>query len=67
MYEFFVIMQKRQDGKVYADLHKALETFFLNESDATDYMENMALPGSWQVVRLIAALPNQQEQCANLE
>ena len=57
MHEFFVIMQKRKDGKVYADLHKALETFFLNEADASDYMKNMALPGNWHVVRLVASIP----------
>lgn len=61
MHEFFVIMQKRQDGKVYADLHKALETFFLNESDARDYMETVPISGNWHVVRLVASLPETSE------
>lgn len=31
---FWVIMQKRGDGKVYADLHKANEKMYLIEEDA---------------------------------
>lgn len=57
MNEFFVIMQKRKDGKVYADLYKALDTFFLNEEEASDYMASMGVPGSWHVVRLVASIP----------
>jgi hypothetical protein len=29
MTEFYVIMQKRQDGKVYADLHKSTQQIYL--------------------------------------
>jgi len=34
MMEFFVIMLKRQDGKVYADLHKTTEKICLTYEDA---------------------------------
>lgn len=33
-YEFFVVMQKRSDGKVYADLHKTDERMYLIEEEA---------------------------------
>ncbi len=33
-YEFFVVMQKRSDGKVYADLHKTDGQMYLIEEDA---------------------------------
>ena len=31
---FYVIMQKRRDGKVYADLHKTDQHFYLDEQEA---------------------------------
>lgn len=35
-YEFFVVMQKRGDGKVYADLRKTDERMYPIESEADD-------------------------------
>lgn len=32
--EFFVVMQKRSDGKVYADLHKTDGRMYLTEEEA---------------------------------
>jgi hypothetical protein len=34
MTEFYVIMLKRQDGKVYADLHKTNQVIYLTIEDA---------------------------------
>ena len=34
MSEFYVIMVKRQDGKVYADLHKTNEVIYGTMEDA---------------------------------
>jgi hypothetical protein len=36
MTEFFVIMRKRDDGKVYADLHKSIGKVYLTEEDARE-------------------------------
>ena len=40
MTEFYVIMQKRQDGKVYADLHKTNQHIYLTIEDAEDEFNN---------------------------
>jgi hypothetical protein len=34
MTTFYVIMQKRRDGEVYADLHKTNEIMYLTYEDA---------------------------------
>ena len=57
MTEFFVIMQKRNDGKVYADLHKSLDKVYLTELDARIGFQDEVewdLRGSFHIVRLIA-------------
>jgi len=62
MMEFFVIMLKRQDCKVYADLHKTTEKIYLTYEDAEKEL-NDALYGDYfyknyyHIVRLIACLP----------
>jgi hypothetical protein len=62
MTEFYVIMLKRQDGKVYADLHKTTEKIYLTYDDAEKEL-NDALYGDYfyknyyHIVRLIACLP----------
>lgn len=33
-YEVYVIMQKRKDGIIYADMHKTTEKFYFNFEDA---------------------------------
>lgn len=33
-YQFFVNMQKRGDGKIYADLHKTDEVIYFDENEA---------------------------------
>ena len=57
MTEFFVIMQKRSDGQVYADLHKSVDKIYLTELDARNGFQNEVkwdLRGSFHIVRLIA-------------
>ena len=56
MTEFFVIMQKRDDGKVYADLHKSCETVYLTKEDAEVAYdrETTGFRNSFHIVRLIA-------------
>ena len=56
MTEFFVIMKKRSDGKVYADLHKSCEKVYLIKEDAEAAYDKETTPfrNSFHVVRLIA-------------
>ena len=57
MTEFFVIMQKRSDGKVYADLHKSLDKVYLTELDARIGFQDEVewdLRKLFHIVRLIA-------------
>ena len=56
MTEFFVVMVKRGDGLVYADLHKTDGKIYLTRGEA-----EAALKPHFHVVRLIAALPNELE------
>ena len=61
--EFFVIMLKRQDCKVYADLHKTTEKIYLTYEDAEKELNECGLYGDYfyknyyHIVRLIACLP----------
>jgi hypothetical protein len=69
MMEFFVIMLKRQDCKVYADLHKTTEKIYLTYEDAEKEI-NDALYGDYfyknyyHIVRLIACLPETLDELA---
>jgi len=69
MTEFYVIMQKRQDTKVYADLHKTTEKIYLTYDDAEKEL-NDALYGDYfyknyyHIVRLIACLPETLDELA---
>lgn len=58
MTEFFVIMQKRNDGKVYADLHKSIDKIYRTELDARMGFQKEVkwedLYSSFHIVRLIA-------------
>ena len=57
MTEFFVIMQKRNDGKVYADLHKSIDKMYLTEEDAREAFQD-EVKWDWRrvfhIVRLFA-------------
>lgn len=58
MREFYVIMQKRQDGKVYADLHKTNQIIYLTEEDAEEDLKHDIDSSYRHIVKLIAILPN---------
>jgi len=63
MTEFYVIMLKRKDGKVYTDLHKTTLKIYLNYEDAEYEFDNGGLSeGSfykdyYHIVKLVACLP----------
>jgi hypothetical protein len=56
MTEFFVIMRKRDDGKVYADLHKSMDEIYLTEEDAREGFQEVHwdLRKLFHIVRLFA-------------
>ena len=60
MTEFFVIMQKRSDGKVYADLAHCLKGVYLTKEQAQEAFDESAAPvpqsfyKHFYIVRLIA-------------
>lgn len=55
MYEFFVVMQKRGDGGVYADLHKTTKKMYLMRLEADQALKDMGdLTPYFHVVRLFA-------------
>jgi len=66
MTEFYVIMLKRQDGKVYADLHKTTEVICLTIEDAYkewNYIEEH-YKEYYHIVKLIACLPETLDELA---
>ena len=57
MTEFYVIMLKRQDGKVYADLHKTNQVIYLTIEDAyEEWNDNEHFKENYHIVKLIACL-----------
>ncbi len=61
MTEFYVIMQKRQDGKVYADLHKTNQHIYLTYENAEDELNNSAHYKKYcHIVKLIACLEDEE-------
>ena len=52
---FYVIMLKRQDGQVYADLAKTTQQIFLTEHEAQDALANLSC-GSWHILQMQAKL-----------
>jgi hypothetical protein len=56
MTEFYVIMQKRQDGKVYADLHKTNQIIYLTKEDAEEDLKHDTYDSYRHIVKLIACL-----------
>lgn len=61
--EFYVVMQRRQDGVVYPDLHKTDGQFYLTLEDAELALANKPLSSFFHVVKLIALVetPDTQE------
>ena len=62
MTEFYVIMLKRQDGKVYADLHKSTQQIYLTEEDAEDAFRYFEYQDSYHIVKLIACLDGELKE-----
>ncbi len=63
MTEFYVIMVKRQDGKVYADLHKTNQHIYLTIEDAEDEFNNSEHYKQYcHIVKLIACLDGEIKQ-----
>ena len=61
MTEFYTIMLKRQDGKVYADLHKTSQIIYLTKEDAEEDLNcNDHYKKYYHVVKLIASLENEK-------
>jgi len=60
MTEFYVIMLKRQDGKVYADLHKTNQHIYLTIEDAYEEWNNSEHYKQYcHIVKLISSLPDE--------
>ena len=70
MTEFYVIMQKRKDGKVYTDLHKTTLKIYLNYEDAEyefnkgGLYEGYFCKDYYHIVKLVACLPETPEELA---
>jgi len=63
MTEFYVIMLKRQDGKVYADLHKTNQHIYLTEEDAYEELNNTGhFKENYHIVKLIACLDGELKE-----
>jgi hypothetical protein len=61
MTEFYVIMQKRQDGKVYDDLHKTNQVIYLTIEDAYEEWNNSEhYKEYYHIVILIASLEDEE-------
>ena len=64
MTEFYVIMLKRKDGKVYTDLHKTTLKIYLNYEDAEyefnkgGLYEGYFCKDYYHIVKLVACLPD---------
>jgi hypothetical protein len=56
-YKFFVLMQKRADGKTYCDLHKTDEKMYLEEATANKALADKGdLAKHFHVVPIVAEL-----------
>ena len=56
-YEFYVIMLKRQDGEVYADLHKTDMKIYLDYEDAVKGLESLEICREHlHIVKMVAYL-----------
>lgn len=59
-YEFFVVMQKRSDGKMYADLNKTDERMYLIEAEADAALNAMGdLAKHFHKVKMVSVLADE--------
>ena len=60
-YEFWVIMLKRRDGKVYTDLHKTNEIMYLTYEDAVEHFNNSEYYKEYyHIVKLLATIDEEK-------
>lgn len=65
-YQFYVIMQKRSGGKVYADVHKTTEKIYFTEEEAlSDMNQDELLKNNFHVVPLVAMTLDEYNECVN--
>ena len=62
MTEFYVIMEKRRDGKTYADLHKTTQQIYLTEEEAESAFKYFEYQDSYHIVKLIACLDGEIQE-----
>ena len=62
--EFFIIVPKRDDGKVYADVQKAVGgKLYMSNKDAQDDLDELGVyAGMFHVVPLIATTKEEYEE-----
>jgi hypothetical protein len=60
-HEFWVIMLKRRDGEVYADLHKTNQKIYLEYEDALeDFNNSEHYKEYYHIVKLLATLDEEE-------
>ena len=60
-HEFWVIMLKRRDGEVYADLHKTNQKIYLEYEDALeDFYYGAYFKENYHIVKLLATLDEEE-------
>lgn len=65
-YQFFVNMQKRGDGKVYADLHKTDQAIYFSEEDAQAAIDkDPSLSPHRHVVEMVAMTAQEYDELVN--
>ena len=61
MTEFYVIMLKRQDCKVYTDLHKTNQVIYLTKEDAEEDLNyDEHYKKYYHVIKLIASMEDEK-------
>jgi hypothetical protein len=61
MTTFYVIMLKRQDSKVYTDLHKTNQIIYLNYEDAVEHFNNSEhYKEYYHIVKLLATIDEEE-------
>jgi hypothetical protein len=66
MTEFFVIMRKRDDGKVYADLHKSIDKVYLTEQDAREAFQDEVKWDLWRAFHIVRLFACTEEEMAEV-
>lgn len=67
MTKFYVVMQKRSDGKVYADLHKTTSTIYLDKEEADQALEQYEHKSCYHVVPILAQVEDSENVPTDIE